>query len=445
MKKHFIILSLTALALFSLNARDLSLAEYMTLVEKNSRDLYQADIDKELAGAQEKLARSATRPMISAGLGYTRNLLELTMPYAAYAEDSGTAGVYDIVYRDVPYNSNNDFSANVGLQQLLFDVKVFKALQASRQYRELTGTIYEATRQGILTAAKQLYYQTVLSGEFYNVAKATEQNAYETYQNYLLKYENEIASELEVLQAEVNWQINIPATTQAARNRDLALSNLKLLAGLNPDDEINLSESLTAIPAGNGKEALGTILGNRPDYQAIQGEIALREINISATRAEFFPSLSATAAYGWQVSNDDFVLEDPTEVMQVGLALTIPLYYGGSRFAKMEQSRLELEKSRVNLLQKQDEVRTEINNLQLLLEEASSRIVSAETTVKTAEKAYRITEISAENGLATQLELKDALLNQAGAKLNYYSAIYDYLNAYFQWQQAVGEGDRLPF
>ena len=111
----------------------------------------------------------------------------------------------------------------------------------------------------------------------------------------------------------------------------------------------------------------------------------------------------------------------------------------------MEQVRLELEKTRVSLLQKQDEVRTEINNLQLLLNEASSRIVSAETTVKTAEKAYSIMEISAENGLATQLELKDALLNLSGAKLNYYSAIYDYLSAYFQWQQAVGEGDQLPY
>ena len=324
MKIQLMIFGLTALVLLNLNARELSLREYMTLVEKNSRALYEADIDRELAAVQEKLAGSATRPMISAGAGYTRNLLEITIPAAAYATGPNTDGNYDLVYMDVPYNSNNDFSANVAVQQLLFDAKVFRALKASRQYKELTGTIFEATRQGILTAAKQIYFQTVLMEEVYKVRAATEQNAYETYQNILIKYENEIASELDVLQAEVNWQINIPASTQAARNRDLALSNLKLLAGLKPEDDIVLSESLTAIPSGKEERALGTILGNRPDYQAIQGEIALREINISATRAEFFPTLSASAVYGLSASNDDFRIEDPTRVMQLGLSLTIP-------------------------------------------------------------------------------------------------------------------------
>ena len=111
----------------------------------------------------------------------------------------------------------------------------------------------------------------------------------------------------------------------------------------------------------------------------------------------------------------------------------------------MEQVRLEKEKSRIDLLKKQDEIRTQINNLQLLLEESSSRIKSAQTTLETAKKAFGIMEISSQNGLATQLDLKDARLSLSGAQLNYYSAIYDYLNSYFQWQQAIGEGDKLPF
>ena len=445
MKERILTLCLAGLSLLSLTAQDLDLATYMDMVEKNSKDLYSADLDQKIAAAQEDLARSATRPMISASAGYTRNFLDIDTVIAAYATDSATSGIYDIVYTDYPYNSNNDFEFSVGASQLLFDMQIFKALEASAKYRDLTGTIYEATRQGILTAAKQVYYQTVLLEEVYNVKKETEQNAYETYLDIQKKYENELASELDVLQAEVNWQINIPETTTAARNRDLALNNLKHLAGINPDDDITLSESLTDTPPSPKEEDLGTIMSARPDYQAIQGEIALQEINISATRAEFYPTLSATFGYGWTASSDDFDLSDPTEAMQAGLSLTIPIYYGGSRFAKMEDARLDLEKSRVSLLKKQDDIRTEINNLQLLLDEASSRIVSAETTLKTAEKAYDITVVSSDNGLATQLELKDARLNLSGARLNYYAAIYDYLDAYFQWQQATGEGDRLPF
>lgn len=446
MKKRLLILCLAGLSLLSLGAQDLNLASYMEMVEKNSKDLYTADLDHKIAEAQEKLARSATRPMISASAGYTRNFLDITMPAAAYVVESGTANsILKVQHVDVPYNSNNDFEYSIGGQQLLFDVQVFKALEASARYKDLTGTIYEATRQGILTVAKQVYYQTILLEEVYNVMKETEQNAYESYLEVQKKYDNELASELDVLQAEVNWQINIPETTMAARNRDLALNNLKHLAGIKPEDKVTLTESLTIVPSSPKEEALGAIMSARPDYQAIQGEIALQEINVSATKAEFYPTLSASFGYRWGASSDDFELSDGTKAMQAGLTLTVPIFYGGSRFAKLEDARLDLEKSRVSLLKMQDDIRTEINNLQLLLDEASSRIFSAETTLKTAKKAYSVMEISSQNGLVTQLELKDARLNLSGALLNYYSASYDYLDAFFQWQQATGEGDELPF
>jgi len=440
--KKYMILTIIALSVsLSAGARELSLSEYMQLVEENSKDLYQANLDTKLAEAQEKLTRSAALPIIGGSLGYTRNLTEITMP-APVAANPATG---ELIYMDVPYNSKNEFSASVGVQQILFDMTVFRALEASRKYRTMTGTIYEASRQGILTAAKQLYYQTVLLEEVYKVQEATEKNAYETYQDILKKYDNELASQLDALQAEVNWKINIPEKTKAARNRDLVLSNLKLLAGLPPEEEITLVDTLLETPEKPGSLELGDVLSKRPDYQAMQGELDLRDINISATRAEFFPSLSASFGYGWQASNDDYSLSDGTGAAQAGLSLTIPIYYGGSRFAKMEQVRVEKEKSRINLIKKQDEIRTEISNLQLLLEESSSRIISAQTTLETAEKAFSIIEISSRNGLSTQLDLKDARLSLSGAQLNYYSAIFDYLNSYFQWQQAIGEGDRLPF
>ncbi len=435
------------LGIQGLSALELSLSDYMKMVEENNKDLYMADIDTRLAETQKKLAQSQALPMVSASAGYTRNFIEITSPYAIGANPVPNAnGYYDLMYADVPYNSNNDFSASVGVQQLLFDMSVFQALKASRKYTDMAGTIFEATRQGILTAAKQLYYQSVLLEEVYNVKKETEQNAYETYLDIQKKYDNELASELDVLQAEVNWQINIPDTTQAARNRDLAMNNLKLLAGIDPDMELGLADNLSnAFPEQPLRPDLGEVLGSRPDYVTMQQQVELLEINKEAEKASFYPSLSATAGFGWQASNDDFSLADGTNALQAGLTLTIPIYYGGSRFAKLEEAKLNLEQSKMDLLKKQDEIRNEISNLQLLLAESSSRLVSAEKTRETADKAYRIMEISARNGMATQLDLKDARLNQSGATLNYYSAVYDYLDAYFQWQQALGEGDVNPF
>jgi len=447
MKRYLILTGLILIPLLSLQAESYTLDRYLQLVEENSKDLYLARTDQRLAENQERQVMSANLPMIQGQAGYTRNFLDIEQPMAAWADGNAASaplGIYPLEYEAVDVNRDNDFSLNVALQQNLFDMKIIRAMEASRKYQTLTGTVYEASRQGILTAGKKVFYQTILLNEVYEVKKATEQNAYETYLDIKKKFDNELASELDVLQAEVNWEINIPETTQAARNRDLAMSNLKHLAGIDPDEEMVLEGSLESVPSVPAAEELGGILTSRPDYQALMNEKELREINISAMKAEFYPSLSGSVVYAWQKSDDDFHLGDGINAFQAGLTLTIPVFYGGSRFAKMEQARLELDKSNMNLLKKQDEVQTQINNLQLLLDEASARIDSAETTLNTARKAYSIMEISTRNGLATQLDLKDALLNLDGAQLNYYKAIYDYLEAYFNWQQAVGEGDKLP-
>lgn len=450
MKRYLISLVLTGIFLLSLGAQnlELSLSEYMNMVEKNSKDLYLAHTDQLLAENKEKQVRSAIRPMIAGEVGYSRNFLKITQPgpVSAMSAINPETGMYDLFYSDIPQNLKNEFSVNVGLKQSLFDMKIIKALEASRQYKYLTETVYEASRQGILTAAKIVYYQTVLLHEVYEVKLTTEQNAYDTYLDIRKKYENELASELDVLQVEVSWQINTPETTQAARNRDLAISNLKHMAGIDPDMKVTLTESLDlTIPEVPEYKGLGSVLSVRQDFQALQGEKALREINISAVNAEFYPSLSASAGYGWAAYSDEFKIQNDIKAFQAGLTVTIPIYYGGSRFAKLEQARLELDKSRINILKKQDEIMTELKDLQLLLDESGDRIISAETTLKTAKKAYRIMDISARSGLATQLDLKDALLNLDGAQLNYYKAIYDYLEAYFKWQQAMGEGDKMPF
>ena len=68
-----------------------------------------------------------------------------------------------------------------------------------------------------------------------------------------------------------------------------------------------------------------------------------------------------------------------------------------------------------------------------------NRIVSAEKTREIAKKAFRIAQTSADNGLATQLELKDTRVMADQAELGYYAGILDYLVAYFDYEQAVGK------
>ena len=99
---------------------------------------------------------------------------------------------------------------------------------------------------------------------------------------------------------------------------------------------------------------------------------------------------------------------------------------------------MELDKTNIRIKQTEELIYNQIQNIYLRLKEANQRILSAKANLTTVETAYTIAQKSADNGLATQLELKDARVLFDQTKLGYYAAIFDYLSAYYDWEQATG-------
>lgn len=183
---------------------------------------------------------------------------------------------------------------------------------------------------------------------------------------------------------------------------------------------------------------MADVLTNRSDYNAMVWERKLRESNIDVEWSGHMPSLSASLVYQYSAMSDEFKFERENNYFIAGLSLQIPIFSGGLTSAKVQQAQIEVDQNNLRISKFENEIFTEINNLELKLTEAEKRIASAESTFKTAKKAFNISEITFENGLATQLELKDARLGYDRAKLNYYAAVYEHLEAYFDWELAVG-------
>ncbi len=445
--RRIVLLLLTILLPAGLQAQanPMDLSTFIGRVEANSLELEQARTDRSLAEVQEQFARSQLYPTIAGQVGYARNLLDVEQPVAAYADSNSPigTGLYPIRYTEMDVNADNDLTVGLSLQQKLFDMSVFRGLEASRQYTTLTSSTFEATRQGIITESKRLFFQTLLLQEVLEVRKASEEIARENYLETQKRFESGIASRLEVLRAEVNWKITQPNTTQAERNLLIALQNLKNLAGLPQETKIRLQGSLDSFPELPMFARAEEVQAGRPDFRILMNEKRLRELNISAKRATFFPSLSASVGYGWRASSDEFDFSDPTDTLSVGLTLTVPVFYGGSRFASLRQAKLELQQTETRISKMENDIATELENVRLTLQEAHQRIISAQQTLLTAEEAYNVTETSVESGLATQLELKDARVSLEQARLSYLSAVFDYLSGYFNWQRAVGKGADL--
>lgn len=425
-------------------AEPLGLDEYLSLVVAYSRDLKLADRERSMADARKKEAMAGALPRIFIEAGYVRNFTDTYMfvdPGAFSSDEEGDGngdgggGEDELKFK---INRYNEFSATAVLDQVIFSPAVGYGIRGAKQYQELTDFVYEASYQAIITQAKRLFYQAVLFEKVWEVRVAAEENARENYDSVKAKFESGLVSEFALLQAEVRWKNTVPDTSKARRDHELVLNNLKTMAGIPVLEKVNLELSLDEYPALPDTIDVEAVLARRPDYNTLVMEEKLRETSVKANRAAYYPTLYGSLAGAYSAQSDKWRLDQENTIWRGSLRLSIPIFMGGATRARVQKATVDLEKAQLRIERARDDIYNELANIFLWMREARERIESAEATLVSADRAFRIAETTSRSGLATQLELKDARLDLDEARLNRYLAIYDYMVAHFEWDRATG-------
>lgn len=410
-----------------------NLEAILKLAEKNNKDIKLAQSNLYYAATLKKEALSQALPHLSAGMNYNRNFLAnkffftITDSLGQERTQSFTAS-FDNVYQ---------FSTS--LNQSLFTFgKIGNALRAANYFNHYSQYQFNGEHQAIITRIKKAFYLTLLQQKVWEVAIQSQESAYDNYENIKLRFESGTVSEFDLLQAETRWQNTIPATTLARKNYEVALNNLKSLVDIPLREEIVLVGGLETFPPLPDSLDYLVVFDRRPDYNALLWEKRLQEKRISIERSNYFPSLYGNLTYVFNSSSNEFKLENKNDNIILGLSLNIPIFSGLYTPAQVQKARIDLERVKTRISKAHDDIRVELKNIYLRMQESRQRIEAASKSITTAQRAFEIAETRVQNGLATQLEFRESRVDLDRAQLNYYIAIYDYLEAYFDWQQATG-------
>jgi len=426
----FIILSFLVTQLWG---KEYDLQAVLKMADENNKQIQLAQADLKTAAAEKTNAFSAAYPQIDLNAGYNRNLKENIFYFVAPDPVTG-----EQVTQSFKTSFANEFRVNAVLEQTLLSFQVGYAIQAAKYFDKFTNYNYENTRQRILTRVKTAFYGCILLNEALKVAEDSEASAKDNYENIKIKYEGGIASEFELLQAEVRWQNSIPRSIAARRDYETALNNLKVLIGVPVEEPITLSGNILTYPELPEMPAFTQVTEKRPDYNALMWEQKLHQKNVSIQKARYYPTLEGSFAYSYAAVSDQFKLEQDNDNYTLGLSLQIPIFSGGSRLAQVRKASADVDRVTTRIAEANDNIRVELENLQLSLKEAMQRIQATQKAVQSARRAFEIAETRVENGLSTQVELKDSRVALDLAQIEYLTAIYDYLSAYFDWQLATG-------
>ncbi len=386
---------------------------------------------------------------------------------------SGTytyAVVKSEISKGLSFGADNTIAAAAEVGLPLVVPAVWRSIKMTKVQMENAVELARASRIDMVNAVKKAYYNILLAEQSLAVLRSSEATVSKTVEDTRVQYEHGLASEYNLLTAEVQLSNLQPSIIQTANSIDIAKRLLKMYLGLPENIDIALVGTLDDFRDAilNGGEQLSTDVSENSTLKQLDIQAELLRQNLKLTQTSRMPTLAAFFQFAY--SGNDMQRPDFSAMMgggatggttgstgnagtaeavkksfywqhpiSIGVSLSVPIFSGFKNTNKVRQVRnqiRQLELQRDYVAKSTDvQVRSSINNLLT----AREKMFANEKTVAQAQKAYDISNTRYKAGAGTILELNTAELSLTQAKLNYSQAIYDYISAKADYDQIVGK------
>lgn len=409
---------------------DLEKAIQIALEKNTEIKVAKLEIDK----SEEKLreARSGLFPNIDASGQYQRYIEK---PVIFMPPGSPFGEVLEI-------GSNNSYLGTIGASIPIFSLGLYNGIGVASKSVELNSENLRFTEVATINNVKRLFYSVLLAREFKDVINQSLQNSLDQLENVKRLNEQGVASDYDLLRAEVQVENLRPQVIQAENNYEISKENLKVLIGLKSEQEINILGEFDY----DGRydislqQFLDDVMKNNPQLAVLNKQKEIANRTISLEKSAYFPSLSAFGNYQYQTQSDDFNISDYKWVSTfiVGLQLQIPIFNGFKTPARVEQAKITLNQVEEQRQGLTEALKTQLQNAVYAIEQTIIRIKGQDKNIEQAQQGYEIAKTRFENDLGTQLEVNDAELALRQARLNRLQAIYDLRIAEAELQMILG-------
>lgn len=393
-------------------------------VKIDSMELVRVDYSKREALGQ-------LLPEVSFAGQYSRTLMKQTMYM-----DTGQGVAAIKMGRDNTYSAALSATIPIYVPQLwkslkLSDTQILQNLENAR-----------ASKLSLVNQVKNAYYALLLATDSKKVLMANYETSKMNAEIFAKKYEIGVASEYDMLRANVAVTNLEPSIIDADNSINKLKLQLKLLMAMDASLDFNPTQSLDALKDElyNRAELVEISLVNNTSLKQLDLQTDMLRQSLEVQKASWLPIVAATANLAYSSMSNGNPLDNFQWMgsSSVGLSVSIPLYQGGRRYYKQKQAEIavrEMKWQRENLTRSLNiQVQNELDNITKSLKQ-----VEANTSgVKQAEKAHDIMQQTFKIGSGTFIQLRDTEDALMAARLSYYQSIYNYLVASSNLELVLG-------
>jgi outer membrane protein TolC len=411
----------------------LDLDKCIELALDRSHDLKLAELEKEKADEQISEAfGSSVLPDIKGTVDYRRALKlgEIIINIPGFFTGS------------FPQGTKNTLSVGVTLDQPLFTGAVFFATSIANVYAEIWHKSYYSTKAALIKDVKRAYYALLVSRQFLELSNITLKAAKDNFKDTEAMFKAGLAPEYDYIRANVQVQNILPELVRAENSIVLAENSLKLVIGLDLEQQIEIKDSLVFNKIDIESYENSTFILEEKNFtlQQLRLQIELMDKAASYEFSKHFPELYFFGSWVASAQEDDLrPFSDWRYVnsVYVGLNLKVPIFNGWQTTSKVDQAEIELLKAQEDYQRTDKFLKNQLEDILLKIEEKQFQVDAYSATIEQAQLGYDIALKRYSSGIGTQLENIDSLVELTRAKINYLNAVFDYYDLHARLEELL--------
>tara|TARA_R110001583_G_scaffold74647_5_gene206602 strand:- start:2164 stop:3462 length:1299 start_codon:yes stop_codon:yes gene_type:complete len=406
MNKIIALTSVISSALFASNIMAADLNEIYQLSLANDSELAAAKAKRDAGNYQVDLARAALLPQVSIGATKVNSETEI---------DGGSTSDIDAL------------SYNATISQTLFNLNSWYNYKAASAGGNATGLEYALSEQQLILRSAGAYFDVLRAKENLDTARAEEKAVKRQLEQTEQRFEVGLIAITEVHEAEASYDLSYANLIGREASLDISYEFLEQITGQRFENLAQLKTDVEfSAPKKAANEWVEAGLGKYAGIQLAQEGVNAAEYTRKAGWSTYAPEVNAQWSYtdGEQVLSSTAVDSTTTSLV---LTASIPLFAGGSNYARAKQAAARSTEASANLDLQQRTVKNNIRSLYRKVQTDVLTVKARNRATVSSQSALEATETGYQVGTRNIVEVLNAQRNVFSAQRDYANARYDYI------------------
>jgi outer membrane protein TolC len=342
----------------------------------------------------------------------------------------------------IPIGVTNNSYAQFTASQTIFNRDVLLAVRSASTVREMAAQNTSRTTIDFVVNVTKAFYGVLATSQQIRVNEESIARLRRSQHDALARYETGVSDKTDYKRATIllgNAEASLTSTVELVKVKD---ASLRSLMGYPETQELSLRFDTLQMELEVALDTAQEInYANHIEYRLLMTQKELQDANVQYSQWAFIPSLNAFGAYNinYQSSSFNELFDKRFPYSYVGATLSLPIFQGGKRIAKIQEQKLASDRLEKSLASVRSYLFAEYTRALAAYKSNLKNYLTQKENVTLATEVFDIIELQYRNGVRPYLDVTVAESDLRTTRINYFNSLNQVLASKMDVLSALGQ------